>query len=150
MTDRQKAYKKSLIKQLHISRRYREYYREEREAYEALLFKHFSVSSSKELQIDQLIALVKYFNFERETLMIQHSSEESKHKSSVKQLNTIRSIWSNYADDTSDSALLKFIKRQFKKQYLHVKSISRTEAQTLIAVLLKMQRQKSGVLDGIE
>ena len=140
MTLRQKTYHKSLIQQLHISKRYREYFKHNRDEYEELLEKHFGVSSSKKLQIDQLIILVKYFNFQSATLPIQ--KQNTPNASTPAQLNTIRSIWSNYADDTSDETLLKFIRRQFKKQYLHVKNLSLKEAQILIVTLRRMQENK--------
>lgn len=140
MTPRQKSYHKSLIQQLHISKRYSEYFKHNRDEYEELLEKHFGVSSSKKLQIDQLIMLVKYFNFQNSTLPIQKSTVPN--ASTPAQLSTIHSIWNNYTDDSSDDALLKFVKRQFKKQYLHVKNLTLKEAQILIATLRRMQEQK--------
>jgi len=139
MTPRQQLYHKSLIQQIHTSKRYSEYFRHNRDDYEALLQEHFGVTSSKELEIDQLVILVNYFNFQQKELPIQ---KPKKQNATMAQLSTIRSMWAQYADDVSDDALLRFIKRQFKKQLLHVKNLSFEEAQKLIPMLKRMQEQK--------
>ena len=56
LTDKQVAYRKQLIKRVHISQRYTNYYREDQEAYRSMLLDHFGVDSSAKMNITQLTA----------------------------------------------------------------------------------------------
>jgi hypothetical protein len=131
-------YRAILVKQIHISKRWREYYKSNRDDYVDLLQTHFGVSSSKDMQIDQLVMLRDWMNFQLANLPIQKPKNEM---ATPEQLSIIRSIWTNYANDASDTALLKFAKRIVGTQYLHLKSLPCKEAQKLIPVLLKMQKK---------
>lgn len=134
MTPDQKKFHVSLIKQLHISRRYKEYYKDNKDEYIELLQVHFKVESSKELSIDQLIVFVDYMNFKRRELPTYTNKICTK-----KQLETMKGLWQDFATLKTDEALLKFANRQAKKNYLHLHMISKSEAQKIIPVLKTMK-----------
>jgi len=132
-------YRVMLIKQIHVSHRYRDYFIYQREEYEELLHEHFGVTSSKHLNIDQLVMLCDWMNFRIDILPVQKKKADLV---TPAQLTTIRGMWSQYAKDTSDEALLKFVKKIIGEQYLHIKSLKLEEAQKIIPVLDKMQHAK--------
>lgn len=133
MTPKQQMLHKMLIKQLHISKRYTEYYKHNKEEYKDLLEEFFGVRSSLELHIEQLIDLVDYMNFKKASL-VKHTPELCSKAQQV----SIRGLWGNIARDKSDSALLTFIQRVLKKRYLHLHMLTKKEAQTIIPVLKNM------------
>ena len=139
MTHKQKAYKKELIKQLHVSQRYRGYYKEEEEAYRALLEKHFGERSSKELNIPQLLALVKYFNYDIPDLpVIKDRSKEV----TEAQISLIFGLWSAYAQDVGEKALRAFVKRITGNTYLHVDKLSKSDATKVIVALKNTLKER--------
>jgi hypothetical protein len=139
MTHKQKAYKKELIKQLHVSERYRGYYKEEDEEYRALLEKHFGERSSKELNIPQLLVLVKYFNYDIPDLPI--IKDRSKEVTEA-QISLIFGLWSTYANDVGDKALRAFVKRITGNTYLHVDKLSKSDATKVIVALKNTLKER--------
>jgi len=134
MTPKQKRLKASLIKALHISKRYQEYYKENRDAYKELLSEYFGVESSLELGIEELIGLVDWMNFKRDVLPMRKEPNCTK-----AQLVMMQGLWREVARNTSEEALLAFVQRIIHKRYLHLHMLSKTEAQKVIPVLKKMQ-----------
>ncbi len=98
--------KKRLIKAVHISQRYVNYYKDNKDEYKKLLKKHFEVESSKFLTVSQLIALLDYLNFKTSTLNYKDTT-----KASDTQVYKIKQLWEQYADDKSDRALIHFLSR---------------------------------------
>jgi hypothetical protein len=137
MTPKQQIYHKSLVKALHISRRYKEYYSNNKDEYKELLQEHYGVDSSKELTIDQLIIFVDYMNFKRDELPKYEANGEE--LCTKKQLSTMKGLWESFASIPTEAALLKFANRQTGKTYLHLHMISKTEAQKIIPVLKTMK-----------
>jgi len=133
MTQKQANYAKALKRQIHLSSRYIHYFKDDREAYEELLTKHFGVTSSTKLKIDELVMLRDYMNHETEELPIYEPE-----KATEPQLSLMRLIWSRYAQDVSDKALIAFINHNFTKKYVQPAEISLTDAQKIIPVLKKM------------
>lgn len=138
MTPKQQIFHKSLIRALHLSKRYKEYYSDNKQEYREMLDEHFGVSSSKELCLDELIVFVDYMNFKADELPTKRRVNES--LCSEAQLKMMRGLWSERARDKSEEALLSFAKRVLKKHYLHLHMISKSEAQKLIPVLQKMKK----------
>jgi len=136
MTPKQKQLHASLIKALHISRRYKEYYKENRDEYKELLSEHFGVESSKELGIDELIGLVEWMNFKLDVL----PQQKAYHHCTQAQLRMMQGLWNSFARDSSEDALLEFVNRIIHKRYLHLHMLSKSEAQKVIPVLKKMQK----------
>ncbi len=135
MTPKQKRLHASLIKALHISKRYQGYYKENRDEYRELLQEHFKAESSKELSIDQLMVFVDYMNF-KEVELPTYS-----HQICTKaQLATMRGLWNDFATIKTDEALLNFANRQTKKTYTKLHMVTLREAQKIIPVLETMKK----------
>lgn len=134
MTPRQKVAKTSLIKQVHTSQRYRNYYRDNRDEYEALLQNSFGKKSSKALSVGELIMLVDYLNMKRSSL-----PEFEQAKASAPQLYKIEQLWSAKARDKSTAALLGFVERITSKRLNVLSDLGKGEAAKLIVALEAMQ-----------
>jgi len=139
MTQKQARYAKALKKQIHLSSRYKHYYKDDREAYEELLKKHFGVTSSTKLKIDDLVKLRDYMEHKLEELPIYKGK-----CATPAQLCTMLSMWQNYANDVSEEALLVFTNKQLKKSHVNLNLITLLEAQKMIPTLKKMQEAKDG------
>jgi len=135
MTAKQKQFKRQLIMKVHTSKLYQEVYRHDRELYEEMLKNHFGKQSSKELDIDQLVALVDFLNGKKEQLprMIK------KDAASFSQVRMIKELWDKVARDKSDDALRAFMHRITKNLYLHTDKIGKKDAQKVIVALKKME-----------
>ncbi len=134
MTAKQKAYQTSLIKQVHVSKRYQNYYKENKEEYVALLETHFGASSSKKLSVSDLVLLVDYLNFKCDVL----PEKEKSGQITQKQQAYIEALWKEKARDKSEKALLGFVKRQMKKETGGLDELKSEEAQKLIIALKSM------------
>jgi len=135
MTVLQKSLKSSLIKQVHISILYQQIYKHDRDMYEDLLLNHFGVSSSKELDIDQLMELVKFLNKKSDSLKVMMRKSDA----TPSQIRFIKDRWQKVAREKSEDALRAFIKRITKKSYLHIDSICKKDAQKIIIALKNME-----------
>lgn len=57
--------KSGLIKAIHCSQMWRQFYRHDRAAYERMLLDAYGVESSREMSVYQLVDLLKYLNYEQ-------------------------------------------------------------------------------------
>ena len=139
MTAKQEAYKKSLIQQVHISAKYTAYYGDNNDEYRDKLETHFGERSSKDMNIEQLLVLVKWLNYDIPDLpIIKDRSKEA----TERQMTLIRTLWSTYANDTSDTALRGFINKITKKTYLHLDKLSKKDAALCIVALKKTLKER--------
>ncbi len=129
----QEELKKSLIKAVHLSKRYKMYYKEHRDEYVELLKRQFGVSSSKELSIGELIELKEYLNFRRDSLSFK------KELISSAQIKLIKELWSEIARDKSERAMLWFMKRFEGELKIELELYSKRAAQKAIIALKKMR-----------
>ena len=134
MTVKERSYHKALIKTLHISARYQNHYKENKDEYIELLQEHFGVNSSKEMSVSELLILVDYFNFKRDDLPEKASLKDI----TKKQYEYIKGLWEEKARDKSDEALLSFVKRQTKRKINSLNKLNFEEAQKLIIALKAM------------
>lgn len=134
MTQRQKIAHAALIKQVHTSIRYQNYYRNEREDYVEMLMGAFGKDSSVALSVSELIILVDYLNMKRHELPTFTPKQ-----STPAQVWKIMQIWETKARDKSDTALLSFCKRIIKKEYETPNQMDFNEAQKVIVALEKMK-----------
>lgn len=134
MTQKQKNAHASLIKQVHTSIRYQNYYRNEREEYVEMLNGAFGKDSSVALSVSELITLVDYLNMKRDTLPTFTPKQ-----STSAQVWKIMQLWEAKARDKSDAALLSFCKRIIKKEYETPNQMEFNEAQKVILALEKMK-----------
>ena len=134
MTPKQLQIHKSLITQVHTSTRYKNYYRENRDAYEEMLYTSFGKRSSKALHVTELIQLVSYLNMREGTLPVfQHKS------CTPSQAWKIMSLWEQKARDKSEHALLSFCKRITKRECESIATLRVDEAKNILIALQKLQ-----------
>lgn len=134
MTPKQKNAHAALIKQVHTSIRYQNYYRNEREEYVEMLTGAFGKDSSVALSVSELITLVDYLNMRRDALPTFTPKQ-----STSAQIWKIMQTWDKKARDKSDTALLSFCKRIIKKEYETPNQMEFDEAQKVILALEKMK-----------
>lgn len=130
MTQKQKVYRSALVQAVHLSKKYREYFKDNREEYEEALFKAFGVRSSKELSISDLEVFTDWLNYRIDAL-----PEFVPEKITDNQLKMLRKLWSEYANDKTDEALLKFVHRITKQLYLKLDLVKKGEATKCITAL---------------
>ena len=130
LTAKQKAYHKALVQYVHVSKKYRAYYKDHRDEYEDVLERAFGVRSSKDLSVDDLTVLVDWLNHRRDDLPV-HRPDKITDAQEV----MLRELWSRYAKDKSDIALLSFVKRVGKKAYLKVELVDKQSATKCITAL---------------
>jgi len=128
----QKELKKSLIVAVHLSQRYKNYYKDNKDEYIELLQKHFGVKSSKDLSISELIELKEYLNFKRESL-------STKELITKPQLKLIRELWEKKARDKSERALIWFLKKFEGELKIRQEFFSKRAATKAIIALRKMR-----------
>jgi hypothetical protein len=134
MTPKQLKTHKSLIVQVHTSPRYKNYYKDNREAYEELLYNAFGKRSSKALHVTELIQLVSYLNMQTDALPVftpKHCTPSQAWK--------IMSLWEQKARDKSEQALLNFCKRIVKRECESTATLSVDEAKKVLIALQKLQ-----------
>lgn len=138
MTKKQQDFHKSLIKSLHISRKYKEYFKDNKDEYVELLQLHFGVDTSKELSIDQLIIFVDYMNFKNVNLPLHRPNADA--LCTQNQLSMMRALWKESARNPQDETLVTFvnINRHTKYESLHL--VSKFDAQKMIPVLKSMSK----------
>jgi len=140
MTLKQERYYKSLIKALHLSRRYKEYFKDEKDEYVELLQESFGVNSSTKLSINQLILFVDYMNF-KDVVLPTYTKRDGEFGATCTkpQLEMMRGLWNSFATTKTEEALLKFANRQAKKSYTKLHMVTLREAQKIIPVLETMK-----------
>jgi len=137
MTKKQENFHKSLVRSIHLSRKYKEFYRDNKEEYVELLQEHFGVTSSKELSIDQLISFVDFMNFKRHSLPKYESRADE--PCTHAQLSTMRGLWSDFARTKTDEKLLAFVNRNRRTEYAEMRLVSKIDAQKIIPILKTMK-----------
>jgi len=137
LTAKQKTYKRALVQYVHVSKKYRAYYKDNRDEYKEVLERAFGVRSSKDLSVDQLTVLVDWLNHRRDDLPVHRPD-----KITDAQEAALRDLWSRYAKDKSDIALLSFVKRVGKKAYLKVELVDKQSATRCITALKKTLGEK--------
>jgi len=136
MTAAQKTLKKKLIQSIHLTPRWRNHFKDDREGYEAMLREHFGASSSTELSIDQLIVLLEYMKMRRDLEGITPEAASSA------QLHQLRRLWKGYARDTSDTALIRFVGRYNGGVLpIRLEALPRRAAQKAIIALKKSSKE---------
>ena len=131
MTAKQRSYQISLLRKLHLAPRYINVYKDNPIAYRAFLKKHLGVDSSKELKLEVLIELVKYFEFKRDDMPSNGASSQ--------QLGYIRHLWSTHATYKDEESLLSFVNRTLKASYTALERLTPKQASQVIAGVKKLE-----------
>ena len=139
MSKKQEIYKTALIRSVHLSPKYRSYYKDNKDDYKERLKRAFGVDSSKKLTITQLEQWVGFLNNR-----IDELPDFVAPMISQPQMILLRKLWSDYARDTSDEALLRFSMKINKNAVLHVEQLTSKEASKLIVALKNNERSSHG------
>ncbi len=136
MTQKQKHYKASLIKQIHTSKLYVEVYKNDRDLYELMLMSNYNVSSSKDLSIEQLLKLLAFLN--------QKTTSIEKIYATKNQINFIKTLWDQKAQNPDEKSLLKLIYNRFKIDLKNIEDLEKKDFKKVIALVQNLQiRQKT-------
>lgn len=131
MTQKQRAYKQALIKQVHISKLYVDVYSKDRELYEDMLINNFGVKSSKDLDIEQLIKLVKFLDGQTFVSL--------KTTATKNQIAFLLTLWKQKARNKDEKSLLNLIYMRFKISLNSIYDLEKKDFKKVVAVLQNMK-----------
>lgn len=137
MTKKQEIYRKLLLRQIHLSPRYTNFYKDERDEWQSFLMSKFAVKTSAKLSIANLEELLRYMSFKSESITPRI---ELLDKATKKQCELLRGLWSEWAKDISDEAILNFIGRKWKKYYIKLEYIPKADIRTYIAIIKNFKK----------
>lgn len=132
MNAKQRAYHKALVRSVHLSKKYRAYYKDHKDEYREVLMRSFGKESSKDLTLDELELFTDWMNGRVDDLPRCNPGVITQ-----AQQMRLRTLWRAYAKDQSDTALLAFVRRVSKKAYLCVEAIDKESATKAIVALSK-------------
>ena len=131
MTQKQRVYKQALIKQVHTSKLYIDVYSKDRELYEEMLTNNFAVKSSKDLDIEQLIKLVKFLDGQTMTSL--------KTTATKNQIAFLLTLWKQKARNKDEKSLLNLIYMRFKISLNSIYDLEKKDFKKVVAVLQNMK-----------
>jgi len=132
MSKKQEIYRKQLLAIIHTHPFYK--HAKQNEAWEEFL-SAWSVKSCAQLKVKELINLIAVMDGKDSP-----KSDETEF-ATASQIYAVRCLWQRVANDTSDKALLFFIKRVTKNLYMKVEHIKKKEASKTLIVLKKMENK---------
>lgn len=132
MSKKQEIYRKQLLAIIHTHPFYK--HAKQNEAWEEFL-SAWSVKSCAQLKVKELINLIAVMDGKDSP-----KSDETEF-ATASQIYAVRCLWQRVANDTSDKALLFFIKRVTKNLYIKVEHIKKKEASKTLIVLKKMENK---------
>ena len=131
MTTKQRNYQISLLRRLHLSPRYVNFYKDDQIAYRHFLKKQLGVESSKELKIDILRELVAYFEFEQD--------KAPTNKASSQQIDFLKHLWSNNATNKDFDTLLTLLKNKVNPLLKSISDLTPKECKQAIGIVSKLK-----------
>ena len=132
MSKKQEIYRKQLLAIIHTHPFYK--HAKQNEAWEEFL-SAWNVKSCAQLKIKELINLIAVMDGKDSP-----KSDETEF-ATASQIYAVRCLWQRVANDTSDRALLFFIKRVTKNLYLKVEYMKKKEASKTLIVLKNMENK---------
>ena len=132
MSKKQEIYRKQLLAIIHTHPFYK--HAKQNEAWEEFL-SAWNVKSCAQLKVKELINLIAVMDGKDSP-----KSDETEF-ATASQIYAVRCLWQKVANDTSDRALLFFIKRITKNLYLKVEYIKKKEASKTLIVLKNMENK---------
>ncbi len=129
LTEKQQAYRKRLLAQVHLSQKYTDFYAYDEDAYRDMLVQHFNVRSASELNIDELKALVSFLNYQSQSPVV-HGSKA--------QLAFLRNRWQIKANDPSDNGIRKLCEKLFGFMPMRLEMLSKDQINGLINAVNRM------------
>ncbi len=134
MTSKQRNFKAILIKQVHTSVLYKQVYKHDRDLYEQMLENTFGVKSSKDLSIDELLALVSFLN--QKTAFIQKAFISNN------QVSFLKSLWDQKANYPTEDNLLKLIYNKFKLDLKSINELHRKDFKKVVGLLKNLKKKE--------
>lgn len=134
MTQKQQAFKKMLVMQVHRTKLWFDVYSHDRELYETMLFNNFGVRSSKELDIDNLKKLIKFLNDGKMIYTKPNVVSITKNQALF-----LITLWRQNARNKEDEALLKLIYTRFKISLNSIYELKKGDFKKVVAVLKGIQ-----------
>lgn len=131
MTKKQEIYRKQLLAIIHTHPFYK--HAKQNEAWEEFL-SAWAVKSCAQLKVKELINLIAVMDGKDSPKPVTTEF------ATASQIYAIRCLWQRVANDTSDRALLFFIKRVTKNLYLKIEYLKKTEASKVLIALKKMEK----------
>jgi hypothetical protein len=135
MTAKQKAYRASLLRQIHTTLRYRHTFAQDRELWETFLTGHYHVSSSADLSIEDLIKLLAYLQ--------GGTSQPAVTTASQAQTGYILTQWQERSIYKDLFSLLRFAKRILRREVDDLSSLTRSEAGKLIGAIKGLKKREA-------
>ena len=132
MSKKQEIYRKQLLAIIHTHPFYK--HAKQNDAWEEFL-SAWSVKSCAQLKVKELINLIAVMDGK------DSPKSTAAEFATASQIYAVRSLWQRVANDTSDKALLFFIKRVTKNLYIKVEHIKKKEASKTLIVLKKMENK---------
>lgn len=133
MTKKQKAYKKALLRKVHMTKTYLDVYAHDRELWEDFLQASYGVRSSKDLSIDELRNLVD---------VLEAKASIKRKDATLNQINYILALWQKNSTNKDIFSLLKLAKKILKREIKDLKELNYKEASALIGVVRKLKAPK--------
>jgi hypothetical protein len=134
MTNKQRFFKQALIKQVHTSKLWFDVYSHDRDLYETMLQNNFGVKSSKELDISQLMELVKFLNGQK---FVSFKTEATKN-----QIAFLLSLWEQKSIAKDEKSLLMLIYTRFKISLNSIYDLPKKDFKKVIAVVQNLKAKE--------
>ncbi len=131
MTDLQKKYQKSLIQKIQTSKRNVFFDDEERKAF---MKSRFGADSTTKMTIDQLKLLLDFCNRKVSDIPMLHEIKD-KELITQAQIEKVRVLWKEKANDKSEDALLRFVFRISKYKIDRLENLLKGKATKVIVAL---------------
>jgi len=126
LTDKQQAYRKSLLAKIHQAPMYIQM---EEEDYRDMLENNYGKRSAGSLRISQLVLLLEYLNGKSSSMMEMITPAQMKH---------IERTWKLKANNPTLPGLRKFIENNFGKTIIGIQALNKKEASGVIAMLNRL------------
>jgi hypothetical protein len=141
MTEKQKAFRKSLIKDIHCTQQYR--LMKDDDAWASTLHEWYGVQSSTELSIAELKNLLDVLNGDAK-LVVKSTAFRPKAKGdntsiTALQKNAIESQWQARSREKTPLALVKFMTRVLKREVHFVASLTKSEATKVLTAINRIE-----------
>ena len=129
LTNKQQAYRKRLLAQVHLSLKYTDFYAFYEDEYRRMLEQFFDVQSAAELSIDELKALVLFLNYKSKAPIVHGTPA---------QLSYLRNCWRNKASEATDNGIRKLCQKLFGFMPMRLEDLSKQQVNGLINTINRM------------
>jgi hypothetical protein len=140
MTEKQKAFRKSLIKSIHCALQYR--VMKENDAWQTTLMAWYGVDSSALLSIDELNNLLAILNGEsvkpKQTLRGRPAISTKSGMATASQIKAIESAWINNSREKTSLARVKFMAKVINREVLFLPELTKSEATKALTAMNRM------------